>query len=113
MPTAASGAAKPPDPLPRVVRNDRAVPGSCPRPAGTSLQAVPPPLSFDPIAEARRQWDEHWGSAATAEMAAVTSIMRAHQIVMSRLNGLLEPLDLTFPRYEALMLLYYSRKGEP
>ena len=73
---------------------------------------MPPPLSFDPIAEARRQWDEHWGSEATAEMAAVTSIMRAHQIIMSRLNGLLEPLDLTFPRYEALMLLYYSRKGE-
>jgi len=111
MPTAASVAAKPPDPS-APGRNDRALPGSCPRTAGTSLQAVPPPLSFDPIAEARRQWDEHWGSAATAEMAAVTSIMRAHQIVMSRLNGLLEPLDLTFPRYEALMLLYYSRKGE-
>jgi DNA-binding MarR family transcriptional regulator len=45
-------------------------------------------------------------------MAAVTSIMRAQQIVMSRLNELLEPLDLTFPRYEALMLLYYSRRGE-
>jgi DNA-binding MarR family transcriptional regulator len=69
-------------------------------------------LSFDPIAEARRQWDEHWGSDATPSMAAVTSIMRAEQIVMARLNELLEPLDLTFPRYEALMLLFYSRKGE-
>jgi DNA-binding MarR family transcriptional regulator len=44
-------------------------------------------------------------------MAAVTSIMRAQQIVLGRLNELLEPLDLTFPRYEALMLLYYSRSG--
>ena len=70
------------------------------------------PLSFDPIAEARRQWDEHWGAAATPSMAAVTSIMRAQQIVMSRLNEILDPLDLTFPRYEALMLLFYSRKGE-
>jgi DNA-binding MarR family transcriptional regulator len=70
------------------------------------------PLSFDPIAEARRQWEEHWGSDATPSMAAVTSIMRAQQIVMARLNELLEPLDLTFPRYEALMLLSYSRKGE-
>ena len=69
------------------------------------------PLSFDPIAEARRQWDEHWGGRATASMAAVTSIMRAQQIVMARLNELLDPLDLTFPRYEALMLLFYSRKG--
>jgi DNA-binding MarR family transcriptional regulator len=70
------------------------------------------PLSFDPIAEARRQWDEHWGGRATASMAAVTSIMRAQQIVMARLNELLDPLDLTFPRYEALMLLFYSRQGE-
>jgi DNA-binding MarR family transcriptional regulator len=45
-------------------------------------------------------------------MAAVTSIMRAQQIVMARLNEMLEPLGLTFPRYEALMLLFYSRKGE-
>jgi DNA-binding MarR family transcriptional regulator len=69
-------------------------------------------LSFDPIVEARRQWDEHWSREATPSMAAVTSIMRAQQIIMARLNELLEPLDLTFPRYEALMLLFYSRKGE-
>src|SRR5579872_2151339 len=69
-------------------------------------------LSFDPIAEARRQWDVHWGSAATPQMVAVTSIMRAQQILLARLNALLEPLDLTFPRYETLMVLYYSRNGE-
>jgi DNA-binding MarR family transcriptional regulator len=69
-------------------------------------------LSFDPIVEARRQWDEHWRSDATQSMAAVTSIMRAQQIILARLNDLLEPLDLTFPRYEALMLLFYSRRGE-
>jgi DNA-binding MarR family transcriptional regulator len=73
---------------------------------------MPGPLSFDPIAEARRQWDEHWGAEATPAMAAVTTIMRAQQIVMARLNELLARLDLTFPRYEALMLLFYSRKGE-
>ncbi|MBI5106489.1 MAG: MarR family transcriptional regulator [Solirubrobacterales bacterium] len=44
-------------------------------------------------------------------MAAVTSIMRAEQILTARLNGLLKPWSLTFPRYEALMLLYYSRNG--
>ena len=66
-------------------------------------------LSFDPIAEARRQWDLHWGSEATPQMVAVTSIMRAQQILLQRLNALLEPLDLTFPRYETLMVLYYSR----
>jgi DNA-binding MarR family transcriptional regulator len=69
-------------------------------------------LSFDPIAEAARNWDAHWGDDATPSMAAVTSIMRAQQIVMARLNDLLEPFELTFPRYEALMLLFYSRKGQ-
>lgn len=69
------------------------------------------PLRFDPIAEAARQWDEHWGTGATPAMSAVTSIMRVHQILISRLNAVLEPHELTFPRYEALMLLYYSRRG--
>lgn len=69
-------------------------------------------LAFDPIAEARRQWNVHWGPDATPQMVAVTSIMRAQQILLSRLNALLESLDLTFPRYETLMVLYYSRRGE-
>ena len=44
-------------------------------------------------------------------MAAVTSIMRAHQLVMARLNDELKPWELTFARYEALMLLFFSRTG--
>jgi DNA-binding MarR family transcriptional regulator len=44
-------------------------------------------------------------------MAAVTSIMRVQQILLARLNDTLKPFDLTFPRYEALMLLFYSRRG--
>ena len=72
---------------------------------------MPPPLPFDPIAEAQRQWDAHWGEDATAAMGAVTSVMRVQQVLMARLNELLEPWQLTFPRYEALMLLLYSRKG--
>lgn len=70
-----------------------------------------PPLPFDPIAEARRQWKEHWGPGAVDSMSAVTSLMRAEQILIARLNELLKPFSLTFPRYEALMLLYYSRSG--
>jgi len=73
---------------------------------------MPPPLSFDPIAEARRNWESHWGGEAVPSMGAVTSIMRAHQVLLARLNELLEPWELTFPRYEALMLLLYSRAGE-
>ncbi|MBJ7520085.1 MAG: MarR family transcriptional regulator [Solirubrobacteraceae bacterium] len=45
-------------------------------------------------------------------MAAVTSIFRAQQILLARLNELLAAEDLTFARYEALMLLFYSRRGE-
>jgi DNA-binding MarR family transcriptional regulator len=69
------------------------------------------PLRFDPIEEATRQWRKHWGAAPAAPMSAVTSIMRAHQILLARLNALLEPFELTFARYEALMLLYLSRRG--
>jgi DNA-binding MarR family transcriptional regulator len=44
-------------------------------------------------------------------MTAVTSVMRTQQILLARLNQLLLPFDLTFARYEALMLLYLSRRG--
>jgi DNA-binding MarR family transcriptional regulator len=70
-----------------------------------------PPLPFDPIEEARRQWRARWTEEAATEMVAVTSIMRVHQILMARLNELLEPFELTFPRYEALMLLLFSSRG--
>lgn len=68
-------------------------------------------LPFDPIEEARRQWQKHWGTGPGPSMVAVTSIMRVEQILTARLNALLKPWDLTFPRYETLMLLYYSRNG--
>jgi DNA-binding MarR family transcriptional regulator len=69
------------------------------------------PLPFDPIAEARRHWEERWGDEPARPMAAVTSIMRTQQILLARLNELLRPLGLTFPRYETLMLLVFSRNG--
>lgn len=45
-------------------------------------------------------------------MAACTSIMRVHQIVLARIEAALRPFELTFARYEALVLLYFSRQGE-
>lgn len=69
------------------------------------------PLPFDPIGEARRQWEAHgWGEAAEG-MAAVTSVMRAQQIMQARVDQVLRPLGLTFARYELLMLLHFSRSG--
>ncbi len=68
-------------------------------------------LQFDPIAEARRHWEDRWGAEATPSMAAVTSIMRVQQILIGRLNAMVADLDLTFARYEALMLLLFSSRG--
>jgi DNA-binding MarR family transcriptional regulator len=65
----------------------------------------------DPIEEAGRQWRQNWGSSHVPAMMAVTSIMRVQQILLARLNEVLAPFGLTFARYEALMLLYYSRAG--
>jgi len=66
---------------------------------------------LDLVAEARRQWEQRWGSRPALPMAAITSIMRVQQLLMAELNTLLKPLDLTFPRYEALMLLEFSSRG--
>ena len=66
-------------------------------------------LPFDPIARAAQIWEEKFGPADA--MAAVTSIMRAQQLLLAELDGLLRPYALTFARYEALILLTFSRRG--
>lgn len=68
-----------------------------------------PPM--DPIAEARRQWADHGWEEAADGMAAVTSLMRAQQIALGRVESVLRRYDITFARYEVLMLLYFSRAG--
>ena len=47
----------------------------------------------------------HGWARRRAGMAAVTSLMRVHQILSARVDEVLRPLDLTFARYEMLMLL--------
>jgi len=44
-------------------------------------------------------------------MAAVTSIMRAQQILLAKVEDILKPYALTFAAYEALRLLAFSRSG--
>jgi DNA-binding MarR family transcriptional regulator len=72
---------------------------------------VPTPLElpFDPIARAAETWAERFGRSDA--MAAVTSIMRAQQILLAELDAVLRPHGLTFARYEALVLLTFSRQG--
>ena len=44
-------------------------------------------------------------------MAVVTSIMRLQQVFLSRADATLRPLELTFARYEVLMILSFSKLG--
>ena len=68
-------------------------------------------LDSDPIDEARRQWVNHKWTEAADGMAAVTSIVRVQQIMLQRIDTVLRPLDLTFARYEILMLLSFTKHG--
>ena len=70
-------------------------------------------LPFDPIARARDLWQARWGSDAPYDaMATATSIMRVQQRMLADLDAAVAPYGLTFARYEALVLLAFSRTGE-
>ncbi len=68
-----------------------------------------PALPFDPIEEAARHWADRWGGVE--QMRAVTSVMRAHQLLLTELDQRLRCHDLSFAAYEALVLLTFSRHG--
>lgn len=73
-----------------------------------------PALEFDPIDRAGELWQQNWPDEPAevyASMRAVTSIMRAHQILIAELDARLRPFGITFSRYEALVLLVHSRNG--
>jgi DNA-binding MarR family transcriptional regulator len=75
---------------------------------------VPSPLPFDPIERASALWQKHWPDEPEDvydAMRAVTSIMRAHQILLAGLDARLKRFGLTFSRYEALVLLNFSGNG--
>lgn len=97
----------------RDIAKNTTAPGTPTRSHDAALPRVSNPLTlpFDPIAEAQRQWAAHSWADAAEGMAAVTSIMGAHQIMHARVDEMLRPLDLTFARYELLMLLHFSKRG--
>jgi len=68
-----------------------------------------PRLPFDPIERAGELWDEHFGDATAMRLA--TSVMRVQQLMIGALDAALKPFDLTFARYEVLVLLTFSRTG--
>ena len=67
-------------------------------------------LPFDPIERAGQTWEQHFGPAAA--MRAATSVFRVQQILLARFDEALRLHDLTFARYEVLVLLTFSRTGE-
>jgi DNA-binding MarR family transcriptional regulator len=64
----------------------------------------------DPIREAHRQWVRHGWTDAADGMAMVTSLVRAQQVLMERIEAVLRPRDLTFARYEVLRLLSFTKE---
>jgi DNA-binding MarR family transcriptional regulator len=65
----------------------------------------------DPIEVASENWRAAGWDDAVSGMAAVTSVMRAQQLMLQRVDDALRPFGLTFSRYEVLMLLGFSRTG--
>lgn len=64
-------------------------------------------LPFDPVARAEHLWRRRWGAGDS--MGAATSVMRVQQLLLARYDDALRPYGLTFARYEALVLLHFSR----
>lgn len=67
------------------------------------------PLPFDPIERAGELWAQRIGPSET--MGAVTNVMRVQQILQHAVDAALRPHALTFARYEALVLLSFSRRS--
>ena len=69
-------------------------------------------LPFDPIARASELWRERWGEdSRSVSMATATSVMRVQQLLLGQFDAIAGRHGLTFARYEALVLLAFSREG--
>ncbi|MFW5468882.1 MarR family winged helix-turn-helix transcriptional regulator [Knoellia sp. CPCC 206435] len=69
-------------------------------------------LPFDPIARAGELWRARWGASSQhTAMVTATSIMRVQQLLLGEFDAIAGRHGLTFARYEALVLLAFSREG--
>jgi len=80
------------------------------RPLASLPMVRPLGLPFDPIERAAATWEERFGPASS--MRAATSVFRVQQILLARFDEALKPHQLTFARYEVLVLLTFSRTGQ-
>ena len=67
-------------------------------------------MNVDPIILATEHWHERGWAEAAEGMRLVTTITRVQQLLHQRIDALLAP-NLTFARYEILMILVLSRRG--
>ncbi|MEO7422514.1 MAG: MarR family transcriptional regulator [Ornithinibacter sp.] len=69
-------------------------------------------LPFDPIARAAELWRARWGAdSRSLSMATATSVMRVQQLLIGQFDAIAGRRGLSFARYEALVLLAFSRDG--
>src|SRR3954466_686649 len=80
------------------------------RQLASGVMVRPLGLPFDPIERAAQTWEERFGPASS--MRAATSVFRVQQILLARFDEALKPYELTFARYEVLVLLTFSRTGQ-
>lgn len=67
-------------------------------------------LASEFIDEISAKWLEN-GWAGEPWMTAGTFLVRAHQLVVNRVDEVLAPLDLNMARFEALVLLHFTKDG--
>ena len=69
-------------------------------------------LPVDPMTRAAQLWTRRWGRGSQPlALASATSIMRAQQLLITDFDAVCARHGLSFARYEALVLLAFSRDG--
>jgi DNA-binding MarR family transcriptional regulator len=69
---------------------------------------VPKRWNRDPIRAAYDAWVGKGWEATADGMTAVTSVLRVHQLLLQRADEILAPEELTFARYEVLLVLHLN-----
>lgn len=62
----------------------------------------------DPVRVAHELWTANGWQETADGMSAVASLSRVNQLVAQRADQILTPLELTFARYEVLVVLYFN-----
>ncbi|ADP83326.1 MarR family winged helix-turn-helix transcriptional regulator [Pseudofrankia inefficax] len=74
---------------------------------------MPKRWNRDPIQAAYDLWvGKGWEDTADG-MTAVTSLLRVHQLLTQRADAILASVELTFARYEVLVVLYFNEDAVP